>query len=88
MGPKYGFDPDVTGKVAECDGGTPTQGGPAGWLGSRDFFRGRLTGRYYDYDENTPSWRWFELTDLTIKPEEHMDDTVWCEQSFLFLMDN
>ena len=82
---EYGFDPDVTGRLAECDGGTPTQGGPAGMLGSRDFFRGRLTGRYYD--AAGPSWRWFELAELTVKPDEHGEDTVWCEQSFLFLME-
>ena len=86
MEPKYGFDPDLTGKIAECDGGTPTQGGPAGLLGSRDFFRGRLTGRYYD--EGNPPWRWFELADLTDKPEGHQENSVWCEKSFLFVMDD
>ena len=86
MEPKYSFDPDLTGKVAECDGGTPTQGGPAGLLGSRDSFRGRLTGLYYD--EGDPPWRWYELADLTVKPEEHQEDTVWCEKSFLFVMDD
>ena len=85
MEPTYGFDPDLAGKVAECDGGTTAQGGPAGLLGSRDFFRGRLTGLYYD--QGDPSWRWYELADLTVKPEEHPEDTVWCEKSFVFVMD-
>ncbi len=85
MQPKYEFDTDLAGKVAECDGGTATAGGPAGLLGSRDFYRGRLTGRYYD--DGDPPWRWYELAELTAKPEDHREDTVWCESSFVFMMD-
>ena len=55
-------------------------------LGSRDLFRGRLTGLYYD--EGNPPWRWYELADLVQKPEEHLDLTVWCEEGFLFLEDD
>ncbi len=82
---RYGFNADYAGRIAECDGGAPIEGGPAGWLGSRDFFRGRLTGLYYEVGD--PAWRWYELAELTDKPEEHLGDVVWCEEGFIFLMD-
>lgn len=79
-----GFDPELSGKWAECDGGTATEGGPAGLLGSREFFRGRLSGLYYD--EGDPPWRWYELVALTEKPEDYREDSVWCEEGFIFLV--
>ena len=81
---RYHVDPELAGKWAECDGGTPTEGGPAGLLGSRESFRGVLTGLYYE--EGDPPWRWYELANLVLKPEEYQEATVWCEEGFVFLV--
>ncbi|MBI4234004.1 MAG: hypothetical protein HY686_06135 [Chloroflexi bacterium] len=82
---KYGFDAALAGRRAECDGGEPASGGPGGWVGSRDFFCGQLTGLYYD--EGDPPWRWHELANLTDRPEGYQENTVWCEESFIFLVE-
>lgn len=84
MARRYGFDQELAGRWAECDGGAPTEGGPAGLLGARDFFRGRLTGLYYQ--EGDPSWCWYELAGLVEKPEDYQQDAVWCEEGFIFLV--
>lgn len=77
-----GFDPDVAGKRAECDGGSVSGGG----LASREDFAGTLTGEYLE--EGDPPWRWYFMTDLTKKPDDHPEgDGVWCETGFLFVMD-
>lgn len=82
---RYAIDPELIGRQAECDGGMATAGGPAGALGSRDFFKGRLTGIYFE--EGDPPWRWYEMRDLQVKPEDYTDDSVWCEEGFIFLID-
>ena len=83
---RYGVDPELALRVAECDGGDATIGSDGITLGSRESFRGRLTGVYFE--EGDPPWRWYELADLTLKPEWHLDDTVWCEEGFIWVMDD
>jgi hypothetical protein len=88
MARRYYFDRSLTGLWAECDGGSLVEGGPAGVLGAREFFRGRLTGLYFEEGEPPyPPWRWYELADLVIKPPGYLEDTVWCEEGFLFIVD-
>jgi len=82
---RYNINPRLTGRIAECDGGMMVAGGPAGAMGSREHFRGRLTGIYFE--EGDPPWRWYEMRDLEVKPPEYEEDSVWCEAGFLFLME-
>jgi hypothetical protein len=77
--PRYGFEPSVAGKVAECDGGSMM--GPK--LASRQDFRGRLTGKYVE--DGDPPWRWYLLNELTMKPDSYAQDAVWCEVSSIFM---
>ena len=83
----YNVNHDLAGKRAECEGGMPVAGPPGGpdLLGSREYFRGRLSGLYFD--EGDPPWRWYELVGLESRPEDWTGDVVWCEEGFLFLMD-
>lgn len=73
-----GFDPEMAGKRAECDGG--------GQFGERymrrEEFAGTLSGDYEDHGD--PAWRWYLMKDLTRKPEHYPWDSVWCEQGNLF----
>jgi hypothetical protein len=77
-----GFDANVAGKRAECDGGGPVAGGA---LGGREEFTGVLTGEYVDHGD--PPWRWFRLINLSRKPEGYAWDTVWCESGSLFFVE-
>jgi hypothetical protein len=78
---KKGFDTELAGRRAECDGG-----GPVGErYASREEFAGVLSGEYMDHG-NPPS-RWYLMKDLSRKPERYAFDTVWCEQGNIFLMD-
>jgi hypothetical protein len=79
---RTGFDPAMAGRRAECDGGGPE---PGGTVGSRDEFAGTLTGEYFE--EGDPPWRWYLLADLTRKPTDYAEDSVWCESGFVFLVD-
>ena len=77
-----GFDEALAGKRAECDGGSINELGQA----AREEFAGTLTGDYYEF--GTPPWRWYLMRDLTRRPPEFADDGVWCESSFLFLVES
>lgn len=79
---KHGFDPEMAGRRAECDGGGPVLGTH---FASRQDFAGVLTGEYVDHGE--PAWRWYLMKDLTLKPEGYVDDAVWCEAGMLFVVD-
>ncbi len=72
----------MAGKQAECDGGGAIAGTR---FAGRQEFTGTLTGEYVDHGE--PPWRWYLLTDLTAKPEGYAEDTVWCEQGSLYVVD-
>ena len=71
-----GFDPEMAGKRAECDGGGPV---PGTHFAGRQEFTGVLTGEYIDHGD--PSWSWYLLAELTVKPDNYSHDRVWCESS-------
>lgn len=75
-----GFDADVAGRKAECDGG---HGFAGSRLAGRQDFAGTLTGEYVDHGD--PPWRWYLLGELTLRPEGYVADTVWCESGHLFI---
>lgn len=77
-----GFDPTMAGKRAECDGG---RGVPGTQLAGREEFAGTLTGVFVDHGD--PPWRWYQLGDLTLKPDGYPYEAVWCEAGNLFLVD-
>jgi hypothetical protein len=77
-----GFDPEVAGRRAECDGGGPIAGTQ---YAGRQEFTGTLTGEYVDHGD--PPWRWYLMVELSRKPESYLDDAVWCESESLFLLD-
>ena len=35
-------------------------------------------------DEGDPPWRWLEIGHLTAKPEGFGEDSVWCEESYIY----
>jgi hypothetical protein len=75
-----GHDPKMADKLAECDGGAMVTGLP---YASRQDFAGRLTGEYIDHGD--PPWRWYLMTDLTLKPAAYVEDSVWCESGMIFV---
>jgi len=79
---RSGFDPNLSGKRAECDGGGLV---PGGRYAARQEFSGTLTGDYRDHGE--PPWRWYLMKELTRKPGDYPHDAVWCESESLFLLD-
>ncbi len=85
---KYDVDESMKGQYAECDGGAsqPTilPNGEWGLMPSRETFKGVLTGLYFD--QGDPPWRWYEMVILHERPEGYMDETVWCEPGFIFLL--
>ncbi len=83
QGARPGFDSELAGRLAECDGGGPIWG--TKYVGRQEF-TGTLTGRYVDHGD--PPWRWYLLTDLIRKPENCPDRAVWCESDSLFLVDD
>jgi len=77
-----GFNPDYAGKRAECDGGSFIEGTR---MAGRQEFGGTLTGDYIE--DGDPSWRWYLMTDLVLKPQNFQEDAVWCLEGNLFLCD-
>ena len=75
-----GFDADLAGKRAECDGGAAI---PGTHFVGREEFSGVLTGQYVDHGD--PPWRWYLLADLDRKPPGYPTDSVWCESGNLFV---
>jgi hypothetical protein len=79
---EHGFDPDMAGKRAECDGGALVAGTH---FASRQDFAGVLTGEYVDH--GNPPWRWYLMRNLHLKPEGYAADSVWCESGMLFVVE-
>ena len=77
-----GMDASLTGRRAECDGGGPV---PGTHFVGREEFAGKLSGEYVDHGD--PPWRWYRLTDLSLKPSGYPAESVWCESESLFLID-
>ena len=78
-----GFDSELRGLRAECDGGGPILGTK---YAGRQEFAGRLTGEYVDHGD--PPWRWYLLSDLVLKPDNYPESVVWCESDSIFLVDD
>ena len=76
-----GFDPTLAGKRAECDGGMVGEDASIG----REELAGTLTGDYLEHGE--PPSRWYLMTRLTRKPPNLGRDAVWCERSFLYVLE-
>jgi hypothetical protein len=76
-----GFDSELEGVHAECDGGGPVLGTR---YAGRQEFTGTLTGQYVDHGD--PPWRWYLMTDLTRKPDNYPESIVWCESDSLFVV--
>lgn len=76
---RFGFDPEMAGRRAECDGGMQVGERYA----TREEFAGTLTGEYVDHGD--PPWRWYKLAELTRKPANYGFDSVWCEAGSLYL---
>jgi hypothetical protein len=70
-------------RFAECDGGVAVMTESGVTAAVRGLFRGRLSGVLYE--EGDPPWRWYELIDLSLKPDWHPHASVWCEEGFLFV---
>jgi hypothetical protein len=83
MRQETGFDPEMAGKAAECDGGGAI---PGTRYAGRQEFTGRLTGEYVDHGD--PPWRWYLMKDLTAKPDNYSDDGVWCEAGSLWVVES
>lgn len=79
-----GFNPEYAGKRAECDGGAPI---PGTRFASRMDFAGILTGDYAESGNPPLCWRWYLMTDLTLKPPGWEGDALWCLEGNLFLSD-
>jgi hypothetical protein len=77
-----GFDEKLAGRRAECDGGGPVAG--THYAGRQDF-AGTLTGEYIDHGD--PPWRWYLMTNLSRKPENYTETSVWCESESVFFID-
>ena len=80
---RRGFDDEMAGKVAECDGGAHI---PGTYYAGRQEFRGTLTGDFLDHGD--PPWRWYLMVELTQKPEGYPADAVWCESGNVFLLED
>jgi hypothetical protein len=85
---KLYYDPAVAGKPVEADGGSLLDAGDEGFTvnaATREAFAGILTGRRMDVGD--PPWRWLEIGDLTEMPPSFTARTVWCEESFIYFVD-
>jgi hypothetical protein len=82
------FDESVAGRRVQADGGSEAKDAAHGGsfaIASREMFEGRLTGRRLD--QGDPPWRWLEIGDLSEKPEGFEQQTVWCEESYVYFVD-
>ncbi len=82
------FDESLSGRAVAADGGAEFKdaahtGGYA--VASRESFKGRLTG--WRLDQGDPPWRWLEIGDLVDKPHDFESATVWCEQCYIYFLD-
>lgn len=82
------FDQTLAGRPVEADGGSDAsnaaQGDEVSRL-SRETFEGTLTGRRFE--QGTPPWKFMEIGSLTKNSGGSESDTVWCEESYVYFMD-
>ena len=79
---RSGVDAAMRGRLAECDGGRSLEGTK---FAGRQEFTGRLTGDFRDFGPYP--WRWYLMTDLTVKPAGYSYSGVWCEENSLTFLD-
>lgn len=75
---RAGFDETMRGRRAECDGGKGIEGTH---FAGRQEFAGALTGHYRDFGDYP--WRWYLMSDLTLKPAGYAYEGVWCASESL-----
>jgi hypothetical protein len=81
------FDETLAGRPVQADGGSDASDASHGDQVariSRETFEGKLTGRRFD--QGDPPWRFMEVGNLK-KPDGSEGDTVWCEESYVYFMD-
>lgn len=76
-GPVIQWDEEARGAKAECYGASPSQLDamliPEGYR-----FVGTLTGEYYT-DPEWPALKWYRMVELTEKPPDFKENSLWCE---------
>jgi hypothetical protein len=80
---RSGFDPAMSGRRAECDGGRHLAG--TRFAGRQDF-AGTLTGHFRDFGPYP--WRWYLLAGLTVRPQGYAFAAVWCDEASLTPLDD
>lgn len=83
------YDAAIAGRRVEADGGTLLDAVREGLTvnaATRETFAGVLTGRRLDVGD--PPWRWLEIGDLTDMPPGFTARTVWCEESFIYFVED
>lgn len=80
-GYRSGFEAQLRGRVAECDGGRHVAGTK---FAGRQEFTGTLTGAWRDFGPYP--WRWYLLAKLTRKPQGFAHEAVWCDADSLTLI--
>jgi hypothetical protein len=82
------IDQTLVGRPVQADGGSDassaSQGDQVARL-SRETFEGTLTGRRFE--QGDPPWKFMEIGNLTKNPDGSERDTVWCEESYVYFMD-
>ena len=76
------FDPSLAGRPVEADGGSEAAGQKHA---GREEYEGTLTGRRLS--QGDPPWVFLEVGDLTQKPPEMDQDTVWCDAEYIYFRD-
>lgn len=82
------FDQTLAGRPVEADGGSDASdasGGDQVSRLSRETFAGTLTGRRFE--QGSPPWKFLEIGQLTKQANSADGDTVWCEESYVYFMD-
>lgn len=82
------LDETLAGRRVQADGGSDssdaTRGDQVSRL-SRETFEGTLTGRRFE--QGNPPWKFMEIGELTKNPDGSERGTVWCEESYVYFMD-
>lgn len=76
------FDASLVGRRVEADGGSEAVGMKHG---GREQYEGALTGRRLS--QGDPPWTFLELGDLIDKPADLQQDTVWCDEAYVYFLD-
>jgi hypothetical protein len=83
------YDDAIAGRRVQADGGSIVDSARSGFVvtaAAREAFEGILTGRRLDIGD--PPWRWLEIGDLSEKPAGFDAQTVWCDETFVYFLDD